>query len=112
MRRYLPFALALLLVATIGAQTQPSFSPITNRCIAFDSPVIALQHVRVIDGTGAAPSDDQTLMVENGNIREIGPSASMKIPEAARALDLSATQSFLVSSACTITCFIPRLPAQ
>ena len=89
MRRYLPFALALLLAASIGAQSQQSFSPVTKSFIAYDTPVIALQHVRVIDGTGTAPSDDQTLIVENGNIREIGPAASTKIPDGVRSLDLS-----------------------
>ena len=89
MGRYLPFALALLLVASIAAQSQQPFSPVTKGFIAYDAPVIALQHVRVIDGTGAAPSEDQTLIIENGNIREIGPAASTKIPDGARTLDLS-----------------------
>jgi len=89
MRRYIPLVLALLLVATIGAQTQPSFSPVTKGFIAYSDPVIALQHVRVIDGTGAAPADDQTVVIENGAIKEIGPAASTKIPEGSRSLDLS-----------------------
>jgi imidazolonepropionase-like amidohydrolase len=89
MRRYLPFALALLLAATIGAQSEQSFSPITKGFMAYDAPIIALQHVQVIDGTGAAPARDQTLLIENGAIREIGPASSTKIPDGARALDLS-----------------------
>jgi imidazolonepropionase-like amidohydrolase len=41
----------------------------------------------VIDGTGAAPATDQTVLIENGVIREIGKSVS--IPSGARVIDLT-----------------------
>jgi imidazolonepropionase-like amidohydrolase len=44
--------------------------------------------VRVIDGTGAAPLDDQTIVISDGKIQTIGPSASAKVPPAAKVLDL------------------------
>jgi outer membrane protein assembly factor BamB len=31
-------------------------------------PFVALTHARVIDGTGAAPKEDQTLIIRDGNI--------------------------------------------
>ena len=37
------------------------------------APVILLEHVRIIDGTGAAPLEDQTLTITNGKIATIGP---------------------------------------
>ena len=95
MRRFLPVTLILLLVIASVSRGQPSqakqvaFSRVTKSFIAMDSPVIALQHVRVIDGTGAAPADDQTLLIENGEIREIGSAATVNIPQGARTLDLS-----------------------
>ena len=92
MRRFLPISLtlALTLAAAFVAQSQnPSVSPVTKSFIAIDAPLIALQHVRVIDGTGAAPADDQTLIIDNGSIREVGPSSSTNIPQGARTLDLS-----------------------
>jgi imidazolonepropionase-like amidohydrolase len=52
--------------------------------IRVDAPVIALTHVRIIDGTGAAPLEDQTLVISGGKIQSIGPN----IPEQAQVLDL------------------------
>jgi len=54
-----------------------------------DAPVLALTHVRVIDGTGAAARADQTLVIRAGKIGAIGDAASAKIPEGAKVLDLT-----------------------
>ena len=41
--------------------------------------MIALAHARVIDGTGAPPRDDQTIIVRDGNIADLGtPGALVK----------------------------------
>ena len=74
---------------SLSAQDKPAFSPVTKSFIAIDAPVIVLQHVRVIDGTGAPAVENQTLIIDQGNIREIGPDSSIKIPEGAKILDLS-----------------------
>jgi imidazolonepropionase-like amidohydrolase len=50
--------------------------------------LIALTNVRVIDGTGAAPRDDQTIIIQGGKIQSIGPTASTTYPADARTLDL------------------------
>jgi imidazolonepropionase-like amidohydrolase len=71
----------------VYAQENPALSPVTKSFITVDSPVVALQHVRVIDGTGAAPLADQTILIESGNIREIGKSVA--IPSGARSLDFT-----------------------
>ena len=81
--------LAASLAATLSAQEKPTLSPVTKSFVAFDAPVIALQHVRVIDGTGAPAAENQTLIIDQGNIREIGPDASVTIPQGAKVLDLS-----------------------
>ena len=52
--------------------------------IRIDAPVIALTHVRVIDGTGAAAVEDQTIVINGGKIQSIGGS----IPSGAEVLDL------------------------
>jgi imidazolonepropionase-like amidohydrolase len=57
--------------------------------IKTDAPVIALTHVKVIDGTGAAPSDDQTIVISAGKIAWMGPAASAKIPDGAQVMDLT-----------------------
>ena len=57
--------------------------------IKVDAPVVALTHARVIDGTGAAAKEDQTLVIRDGNIAEIGDAAKVKAPEGATAIDLT-----------------------
>src|SRR5215470_8729287 len=84
----LGFLLALVFFG-VRAQEKPPFSPVTKSFITVDSPIVALDHVRIIDGTGAPAAADQTLLIENGSIREIGKSGSVAIPSGARILDLS-----------------------
>jgi imidazolonepropionase-like amidohydrolase len=57
--------------------------------IRTEAPIIALTHVRVIDGTGAAARDDQTIVINGGKIESIGPSANARVPTAAQTLDLT-----------------------
>jgi imidazolonepropionase-like amidohydrolase len=54
-----------------------------------DAPTVALTHVRVIDGTGAAPAEDQTVVIANGKIAAVGTAATVKVPEGAEVLALS-----------------------
>ena len=57
--------------------------------LTLSAQVTVLQHATVIDGTGGAPISDATIVIANGKIRDIGPSASVKVPESARVVDLS-----------------------
>ena len=57
--------------------------------VSVSEPVIALTNVRVVDGTGAAAVEGQTIVVQNGRIASVGPSASATIPAGARVLDLA-----------------------
>jgi enamidase len=57
--------------------------------VKVQAPVIVLVHARVIDGTGAAPREDQTLVIRDGNIAELGAAASVAVPPGAATLDLS-----------------------
>ena len=56
--------------------------------IRVEAPVIALTNVRVIDGTGAAPVENQTVVISGGKIASVGPSASASIPSGAKTIDL------------------------
>jgi imidazolonepropionase-like amidohydrolase len=47
-----------------------------------------LAHVRVIDGTGAAAREDQTILLSYGKIDWVGDAASANIPKDAKVLDL------------------------
>ena len=57
--------------------------------IKVDAKVVALTHARVIDGTGAPARADQTLVMQNGTIATIGPTATTPAPEGATVIDLS-----------------------
>jgi len=49
---------------------------------------IALTHVRVIDGTGAAPVEDQTVLIDGPKIAAVQP-ASASVPAGYQAIDLA-----------------------
>jgi len=56
--------------------------------IRVNAPLVALVHVRVIDGMGTPPNEDQTILINEGKLQSVGPSASIKIPSTAQILDL------------------------
>ena len=76
---------SLLLVTTASLLAQNDRS----QFIRVEAPVIALTHVRVIDGNGATPVDDQTIVVSAGKIQSISPSAGAKVAADAKVLDLT-----------------------
>lgn len=55
---------------------------------------IALTRVTVIDGSGAPPQKDFTVVMENGRIRDLGPSSKIRAPAGATVIDL--TGKFIV----------------
>src|SRR5580698_8048765 len=76
----------LLLVATAAvAQTQKA--PDVVEFVSVDAPVVVLNHVRVIDGTGAPAKEDQAVVIANGKIQSIGPAASAQISQGAQVMD-------------------------
>jgi len=79
----------LALPAVCLPQATPKLAPEVRAFVKEDAPLIALTHARVIDGTGAAPRADQTLVIRDGKIAALGDAASTKIPEGSRVLDLS-----------------------
>jgi imidazolonepropionase-like amidohydrolase len=72
-----PVAFAL---AQSGNQLEPGLAPF----LAFADPLVALTHVRIIDGTGAPPVEDQTVIIDHGRIAALNAPA----PSGARVLDL------------------------
>lgn len=82
-------ALTAILVPNVAAQRPDSLSDEVRKYVAVDTAVIALAHVHVLDGTGAPARSDQTIVIRNGRITEIGPTADVKIPDRVRTMDLS-----------------------
>jgi len=79
-----------LLLLFCGAIVSYAQGPSAERqqFIRVDAPVIALAHVRVIDGTGAAPLEDQTVVISEGKIQSIAPSTTANVPANVRTIDL------------------------
>ena len=68
-----------------GAQT---LSPEVQAFVKVNAPAVALTHVRVIDGTGAAAREDQTVLVNRGKIAALGDANSVSVPKDAQIIDL------------------------
>ena len=80
-------ATACLTTVSLAAFAQTATPPLAPY-ISVSDPVIALTHVEVIDGTGAVPISDQTVVLDHGIFASVGPSASAQIPAGAKVLDL------------------------
>jgi imidazolonepropionase-like amidohydrolase len=78
-----------LLCLALTATAQSELSPEVKEFVRVQSPLVALEHLRVIDGTGAPAANDQTILISNGKIAAIGPSASVAVPADAKRLDLT-----------------------
>ncbi|HCT56895.1 MAG TPA: amidohydrolase [Gemmatimonas aurantiaca] len=79
---------AAMVGSGVSAQRAP-IGPATRSYVRVDTAVVALTNVRVIDGTGAAPRDGQTVVIRDGRIASIGPAASASIPAGAVTMDLA-----------------------
>ena len=82
-------ALVLLISVLIASFAQAQQTEI-KQFIRVEAPMIALTHVRIIDGTGAAPLEDQLIVIANGKIKSISSMRSPEIPPSnTRTLDLT-----------------------
>ena len=78
-------ALSLFLISAAFAQSPANDA---KAYVKYGQPVIVLNHVRVIDGSGAPPKDDQVVVVSAGKIQSIAASGG-QMPPGAQILDLS-----------------------
>lgn len=67
---------------------QAQLSPAVREYVKVDAPTVALTRVRVIDGTGSAARDNQTIVISGTKIQSISP-ASVPPPAGAKVLDLT-----------------------
>jgi imidazolonepropionase-like amidohydrolase len=71
-----------------------SFAAIVSLAVNSFAQITVLTHATVIDGTGAAPQNDVSVVMENGVIRDMGPSSKITAPTGAAVMDL--TGKFIV----------------
>jgi imidazolonepropionase-like amidohydrolase len=67
---------------------QAQLAPAVQNYVKVQAPTIVLTHVRVIDGTGAAPREDQNIVISGGKIQSVS-AASAKPSAEAKILDFS-----------------------
>jgi enamidase len=79
----------VLLIAAAVVWQPPAMSKNVQQYVRTSAPVIALTNVRVIDGTGAPARPDQTIVLKNGVIAEIGDAARVTPPPGAEVIDLA-----------------------
>ena len=77
--------LLLFIVLLFASCTRRSASEF----VSVKGPLIALTHVRVIDGTGSPAKEDQTIIIDAGRITSIGPSSAITVPASATTVDLT-----------------------
>jgi len=86
-------AAAFVLGAPIGAApvlAPPApLGPDVQPLVSVPAGQIALTHVRVIDGTGAAPVEDATVLIDGTKIAAVQPASAAAAPAGYRAIDLS-----------------------
>ena len=73
-------------VLSAAAQTLPALGAEVRGFVKTDAPILALTHVRIIDGTGVAPNEDQTIVIRNGRFSAIG---KLQPPADAQIIDLA-----------------------
>ena len=83
MRKFL--AIIFLIASLASAQ---SLSPQVKAFVKVEPGVVALTHVRVIDGTGAAAREDQTIVLNKSKIDTVGAATTVNVPKDAQVIDL------------------------
>ncbi|MEW7291652.1 amidohydrolase family protein [Aquimarina sp. 2304DJ70-9] len=75
---------ALLLTNMVVAQ---KFSKEVTSFVSIDTSVVAITNITLIDGTGKDIKREQTILINNGRIQDIGSAESVKLPENALVID-------------------------
>ncbi len=83
-RNRLAIAVLAILIAFAAIQLQPSMAQAPA-----PSGIVVLTGARIIDGTGRAPLQQGTIVVNKGVIEAVGAAAAVKIPNGATRVDLS-----------------------
>ena len=91
MRRcFLAVSMVLYIALCSAQEPEPFQEPaLVKDFVRVDSPVFALEHVRVIDGTGAAAKPDQTVLISGGKIAAIGAAGAVQVPAEAKRMDFT-----------------------
>ncbi len=82
-------ALASIVIAAPLASQQRTLPAAVRQYVSIDAPVVALTHARLVDGTGTAARDDQTIVIQGEKILAVGATNRIAIPAGAQVIDLT-----------------------
>ncbi|MEP6729374.1 MAG: amidohydrolase family protein [bacterium] len=83
------FLICSLILTAAPVHGQATLTPAVQRFVSVNAPVVALTHVRLVDGTGSPARPDQTVIIKGTDISSVGPAASAAIPAGAQVIDLT-----------------------
>src|SRR5262249_33363724 len=88
--RSLPLSLlGAALLALPAAAQRPTLQGSNKQFVSIDAPVVALTHVKLVDGTGTPAKSDQTIVITGDKITAVGASGSVSVPAGAQTVDLT-----------------------
>jgi len=82
------FAGLVVASISINAQNLPGSKKEVAQFVRYNSHTSVLEHVRVIDGTGTAPKENQTIVISEGRIASISNAPPATLPNDATRLNL------------------------
>lgn len=71
---------AILLATVLSTAKAATMGPEVVPLLVVSAPKVALRHVNIIDGTGASPRPDQTVILTDGRVAAIGPATVTPVP--------------------------------
>src|SRR6185312_1712594 len=93
MQRLFALLAALALTLPLAAQGRAGRGAAAD-FVTVHAPVVALEHVTVIDGTGAAARANQTVVINQGRIAALGADGAVSVPAGAQVMDLAGDSVF------------------
>lgn len=85
---------AVVLSCAMPGTSQVTLSSWVEQYVSVPSGTIALVHAKMIDGTGAAAKENQTILISGAAIGKVGDSAVVAIPPDAKVIDLTGKTVF------------------
>jgi imidazolonepropionase-like amidohydrolase len=86
--RFLILAVFLLFTFFANAEKPVALSPLVQKYVRVNAPKVVLEHVRVIDGTGRPPVEDQNVLIEGGKITALRAGSDTPATDGTTVLDL------------------------
>lgn len=80
---------ALVAISSVAFAQRAPVGPAVRSYVRYDTATLALTNVRVIDGTGAAARENQTLLIRDGRIASVSDAATATIPAGAQVVNLA-----------------------